>query len=174
MQWVLRAQCHDREALELLLREVQPSLRRYLAGLAGTDDAEDLLQDTLLIIVRRLGSLEDPALFRPWAFRITSRVAFRHVKRRRRWRESQEIDVQLDELPALETRPSGELLSELLASSTISPASRAVLVLHFQEELTLGEVAAILEIPLGTAKSRLAYGLKSIRRSVKGSGGSNG
>ena len=46
----------------------------------------------------------------------------------------------------------------------LSPASRAVLVLHFQEEMQLDEVAAVLEIPLGTVKSRLAYGLKAIRQ----------
>jgi RNA polymerase sigma-70 factor (ECF subfamily) len=48
----------------------------------------------------------------------------------------------------------------------ISPASRAVLVLHFQEEMSLEAVAAILEIPLGTAKSRLAYGLNALRKQL--------
>ena len=47
-------------------------------------------------------------------------------------------------------------------------------MLHFQEELSLPEVAAILDIPLGTAKSRLAYGLASIRKHVKKTGGSYG
>jgi DNA-directed RNA polymerase specialized sigma24 family protein len=51
MQWVLRAQCNDREALEALLRSVQPSLRRYLTGLAGATDADDLLQEVLVIVV---------------------------------------------------------------------------------------------------------------------------
>jgi RNA polymerase sigma-70 factor (ECF subfamily) len=46
----------------------------------------------------------------------------------------------------------------------ISPASRAVLALHFQEEMSLPEVAALLEVPLGTVKSRLAYGLASLRK----------
>src|SRR5438067_321049 len=72
MQWVLRAQCQDREALEDLLRSVQPSLRRYLSGLAGSSDADDLLQDVLVIIVRKLGMLDEPKLFRPWSFRIAS------------------------------------------------------------------------------------------------------
>jgi DNA-directed RNA polymerase specialized sigma24 family protein len=39
-----------------------------------------------------------------------------------------------------------------------------VLVLHFQEDMPLADVAAILEIPLGTAKSRLAYGLAALRK----------
>jgi RNA polymerase sigma-70 factor (ECF subfamily) len=174
MQWVLRAQCHDREALEMLLRSVQPSLRRYLSGLAGHTDADDLLQDVMVIVIRKLGALDDPQLFRPWAFRIASREAFRHIRKRRRWVGQHEDDSQLDDLPAPEIRPSGELLQQLLAAESISPASRAVLILHFQEDLSLPDVAAILDIPLGTAKSRLAYGLASIRKQVKKTGGSHG
>lgn len=173
MQWVLRAQCSDREALELLLRSVQPSLRRYLSGLAGASDAEDLLQDVLVIVIRRIGTLENPALFRPWTFRIASREAFRHIRKRRLWNGRQDVDTDLDALPSSEPRPSGELLQELLAT-VVSPASRAVLLLHFEEDLPLVEVAAILDIPLGTVKSRLAYGLNSLRKLLKASGGSHG
>jgi len=171
MQWVLRAQCDDREALEALLRSVQPSLRRYLTGLAGATDADDLLQDVLVIVARRLGSLDDPKLFRPWTFRIASREAFRHIRKRRLWEGRHEDAADLDGLPTPEARPSGELLRELLATQAISPASRAVLILHFEEELTLPEVAAILGIPLGTVKSRLGYGLHLIRKHLHASGG---
>src|SRR5262245_59967371 len=57
-QWVLRAQCGDRDALELVLRTVQPALWRYVAGLVGVDDADDILQDVLLIVSRKLYWLE--------------------------------------------------------------------------------------------------------------------
>lgn len=174
MQWALRAQCSDREALELLLHSVQPSLRHYLSGLVGRTDADDLLQDVLVIIIRKLGGLDDPQVFRPSAFRIASREAFRHLKKRRLWIGQHEDDSQLDDLPTPEIRPSGKLLQQLLAAESISPASRAVLILHFQEDLSLPEVAAILDIPLGTAKSRLAYGLAAIRKHMKKTGGSRG
>jgi RNA polymerase sigma-70 factor, ECF subfamily len=82
--WVLRAQCDDREALELLLRHIQPSLRRYLTGVVGPSDIDDVLQDVLLIIYRKLRWLHAPELFRPWAFRIASRAGFRFLKKRRR------------------------------------------------------------------------------------------
>ena len=174
MQWVLRAQVGDREALEQLLRGVQSSLHRYLSGLAGAADADDLLQDVLIIVIRKIGSLEDPQLFRPWMFRIASREAFRHIRKKRLWAGRHDDDAQLEGLAMQEVRPSGELLQQLLTAGTISPASRAVLMLHFQEELPLAEVAAILDIPLGTAKSRLAYGLSSLRRQLKTNGGSHG
>jgi DNA-directed RNA polymerase specialized sigma24 family protein len=48
----LRAQCDDRDALELLLRCVQPSLRRYVAGLIGAADADDVVQDVLIQVSR--------------------------------------------------------------------------------------------------------------------------
>ena len=160
-QWVLRAQCADRDALELLLDSVQPSLRRYVLGITGPAHADDVRQDALIAIARDLKWLEDPDLFRAWAFRIASRIAFRHLKKERRW---QGDDSRLEELPAPESRPPDELLQTLLATDVISPASRAVFVLHFQEEMRLPEVAAILEIPLGTVKSRLAYGLAAIRK----------
>jgi RNA polymerase sigma-70 factor (ECF subfamily) len=53
----------------------------------------------------------------------------------------------------------------------ISPASRALLVLHFQEEMSLADAAAVLEIPVGTAKSRLAYGLAAVRKQLAKRGG---
>jgi RNA polymerase sigma-70 factor, ECF subfamily len=160
--WVLRAQCDDREALELLLRGVQPFLHRYLTRVVGGSHSDDVLQEVLITVSRKLKLLHTPELFRPWAYRIATRIAFRHLKKQRRWPE-QVLDESALEVATPEDR-SSEPLRELLDLDSISPASRAVLVLHFEEELTLPEVAAILGIPLGTAKSRLAYGLAAIRK----------
>ena len=162
--WALRAQCGDREALELLLRSVQPSLRRYVRRLTTDADADDVLQNVLVAIARNVIWLVEPRLFRPWAFRIASRAAFSHLRRVRRRGVEETDDALLDALPAPEAPPDNELLAELLDGEVLSPASRAVLVLHFQEEMQLDDVAAVLEIPLGTVKSRLAYGLKTLRR----------
>jgi RNA polymerase sigma-70 factor (ECF subfamily) len=164
--WVLRAQCGDREALELLLRNVQSPLRRYVRRLTTDTDADDVLQNVLVAIARNVVWLIEPRLFRPWAFRIASRAAFNHLRRVRRRGIEETDEAMLASLPATEARPSNELLAELLDAEVLSPASRAVLVLHFQEEMQLDEVAAVLEIPLGTVKSRLAYGLKRLRRSL--------
>jgi len=168
----LRAQCDDREALELLLRRVQPPLHRYLAGLVGANDADDILQDVLLLISRKLYWLEQPELFRAWAFRIASRAAFRHLKKRRRWSDATVDESALDQIAAPDAPAPDDALLALLDSPVLSPASRAVLVLHFREEMPLADVAAVLEIPLGTVKSRLAFGLKTLRvRLRQGVGG---
>lgn len=158
--WVLRAQCDDHDALELLLESVEPSVRRYLRRVVGPDEADDVLQEVLILVFRRLKWLANPNLFRPWLFRIASRAAFRHLKKRKHY---EEIEIAED-IPAPEPPPS-DVLSNL---HDIPPGSRAVLVLHFEEELTLPDVAAVLDIPLGTVKSRLAYGLNVLRKKIKG------
>ena len=99
-QWVLRAQCNDREALECLLRSIQPSLYSYLAVLVGTSSASDVLQEVLIILCRKLTALRNPELFRPWAYRVASRVAFRLLRKKKRWQEQALDESELESIPA--------------------------------------------------------------------------
>ena len=50
----------------------------------------------------------------------------------------------------------------------LPPASRAILTLHYLEDLTLEQAAAVLGIPVGTAKSRLSFGITKLRQVLKG------
>ncbi len=83
---VLLAQQGDREALNSLLALVQPRLFRYIRGVLRSDSnsAEDVLQETLLRIVRKLGWLTEPHAFEAWIYRIASNEAYRAVKRSHR------------------------------------------------------------------------------------------
>jgi RNA polymerase sigma-70 factor (ECF subfamily) len=160
---VLLAQTGDRAALEQLLHETYPPLRRYILKLVGGALADDILQETSLQIFRKLSFLREPSVFRPWAFRIASRLAFAHLKRARRWQPLD--DAPPEHLTTLNTtlgEPPDEAFLTLL--DQVSPASRAVLLLHYQHGLSLEETAAILEIPIGTAKSRLHYGVNTLRK----------
>ena len=148
------------------MRSVQSSLRRYLLRIVGAASADDVLQEALILISRKLRWLEVPEAFHPWAYRVASRAAFRHLKKEKHWSEQVRDEAILEEIPAAERAVPQEMLPELLKSEALSGASRAVLVLHFQEELSLPEVAAVLEIPLGTVKSRLAYGLATLRKKL--------
>ena len=99
----------------------------------------------------------------PKTFRIASRIAFAHLKHARRWQPL--ADAPSEHLTALNTtlgEPTDEAFLALL--DHVSPASRAVLLLHYQHDLSLEESAAILEIPIGTAKSRLHYGVTTLRK----------
>jgi RNA polymerase sigma-70 factor (ECF subfamily) len=160
---VLLAQTGDRAALEQLLRDAYAPLRRYITHLAGAALADDILQETSLQIFRKLPFLREPAVFRPWSFRIASRIAFSHLKHARRW---QPIDDAPPEQLTIQNPILDELPDEafLTLLDHVSPASRAVLLLHYQHDLTVEESAAILGIPIGTAKSRLNYGVTTLRK----------
>lgn len=164
---VLRAQNGDRDALETLLDSVQRSLHRYLRAMIDDGSAaDDVLQETLVRIYRKLRWLDDPALFRRWSYRIASREAFRFLARRQHSRARDEDDSGLETLPdTLAARPDAGDLEHLLTHA--SPASRAVLLLHYEDDLTIDEVAAVLGIPPGTVKSRLAYGLQRLRETAR-------
>lgn len=157
---VLRAQSGDREAFDALLRGIAPPLLRYVTRVTGDAAlAEDVVQDTLIAIVRKIAWLSDASLFRPWSYRIASREAFRALRKRRRFVEP------LEEMPFEETPSDPWQRERLLASlDKLSPASRAVITLHYLEEMPLSEVAAVLDLNPGTVKSRLAYGLAQLRK----------
>ena len=160
---VLLAQAGDRASLEQLLRDIHAPLRRYISGLVGPDFADDVIQETALQIFRKLPFLREPAVFRPWAYRIASRITFSQLKRARRW---EPLDAAPPEELAALNYNLAELPDEtfLTLLDLVSPSSRAVLLLRYQQDLSLEETAAVLEIPLGTAKSRLHYGVTSLRK----------
>ena len=126
--------------------------------------AEDVAQEVMVTVYRKLWTLSSPDLFRPWMFRIASRTAFHYLKKRRRWPDHLRDDEALPELAAPDLSEVASRVDELLQDPRVTPVSRAVLALHFKEGMTLPEVAAVLDIPLGTAKSRMAYGLAALRR----------
>ena len=169
--WVLQAQSGNHTALNELFKSVQEPLFRYVVSLVRDEHlAEDILQEVFIRIYRKLRWLREPDAFRAWCYQIASREAFRYLDRERHWSDQIRDEAALAALPAATS--DSEFPRELIESlpqlvEKLSPASRAVVVLFYLHELSLIETAAVLEIPLGTAKSRLAYGLQSLRRVIE-------
>ena len=135
--------------------------------MADRELAEDILQEVFLIIYRKIKWLDDPNLFRAWAYRIASRECWRHLKKHRTVLSADEdglADIAANEPEELFDRELIERLPELI--SRLSPESRAAIILHYLDEFSLRETAEILDISVGTAKSRVAYGLKALRRLI--------
>ncbi|HEX6315659.1 MAG TPA: sigma-70 family RNA polymerase sigma factor [Gemmatimonadaceae bacterium] len=157
---VLRAQAGSREHLERLVDTAQRFLAPRLAPMFDQPaDAEDVLQDVLFVICRRLWTLNDVRLFRPWAHRIAMRAAWKAIHRVRRER-TRDANVDLDMLPGADRDETIDLVARLGA---VSQASRVVLMLHYVDGMTIEATAAELGVAPGTVKSRLAYGLKQLR-----------
>jgi RNA polymerase sigma-70 factor, ECF subfamily len=167
--WVLQAQSGSREALNELFKSIQEPLFRYIVSLVRDQHlAEDILQEVFMRIYRKLRWLREPQAFRAWSYQIASREAFRYLNRERRWSDQVRDEATLANQPAVETEFPRKLMESLpQLIEKLSPASRAVVVLFYLHEMSLVETAAVLDIPVGTAKSRLAYGLQSLRRSFE-------
>jgi RNA polymerase sigma-70 factor (ECF subfamily) len=166
---LMLAQSGDRGALNQLLSDLQDGLYGYLVRLVGDKHlAEDILQEVFVLIWRKLFWLRDPAFFRPWAYRIASREAFRRLRKYRFQVKMLGHETQLAELTAREVPPFPQGWDEALPGllALLSPASRAVLILHYLQGMTLNEVADVLEVSPGTVKSRLAYGLAALREKI--------
>ena len=169
---VALAQSGDRKALDRLLSEHQRALYHHVRAILRDGDLSyDVLQSVLLLITRRLTSLKDPRWFRAWAFRIATREAVRAAKRRSRDRQLFDEDAEGESALAPISEAAYDIdLANLCADrlDDLPPGARLVLRLHYLEELSLAEVAEALEIPVGTAKSRLAYGLALLRSEMAG------
>jgi RNA polymerase sigma-70 factor, ECF subfamily len=158
---IIRAQAGDLRAFEQVLRAIEPPLRGYLGRLVGAH-ADDVLQETFLRIWRGLGWLRDPDLFSAWAYRIATREAQRAMRREGKREEMRADESALETLQASFADPALRLDAERCLAQ-VSPRARVVLVAHYFEGLSLEEVTAVAEAPLGTVKSRLASGLAQLR-----------
>lgn len=167
--WVYRAQIGDRDALDRLLRSIQKPLYQYLCRMLDDHaQAEDVLQDVMIIICKKIKTVRNPEYFQSWAYRIATRQVYKTTKRQQRWREKFGSLIPLTEIEIADEffeQPDPTEIDRLLESiARLSPPIRSVLVLHYQQEMSLSEVSAILGIATGTAKSRLAYGLSKLRK----------
>lgn len=160
---ILRAQAGDLAAFEQLARAIEPVLRRYVGRLvSGRGVADDIVQEALLRIWRGLRWLNEPSLFRAWAYRIATRETHRIMARELRREDLRADESELEALQAPIADPAQRLDLERTLMR-VSPLARTVLVAHYFEGLSLEDVAASVEAPLGTVKSRLASGLKQAR-----------
>src|SRR5690242_19380303 len=92
---VLRAQLGDREAFDELFHGIAPRLLRYISSiLRNHSSAEDVLQEVLLLIYRKIRWLENPASFQAWTYRLAGREAIRAAAKGRSQPEMQLSDME--------------------------------------------------------------------------------
>ena len=149
------------------VRAEQESLRRFLLALCGGDsqEADDIAQDALVRAYVASGSFLGLSKFSTWLFRIAYNC---YIDRQRRPRpESISTDaVQVLNIPSSELTDDNFKYQQLYhALEQLPEKEKAVIILHYFEELSIKEIASILQIPLGTVKYHLSIGrnhLKSI------------
>jgi RNA polymerase sigma-70 factor, ECF subfamily len=170
----MRAIAGDYDAFSALVRA--SASRQYAVAtliLHDRDIAQDAVQDALIRAWRGLSALRDPSAWDAWLHRLTVRACYAaaHREKRRIQVEVTELRERREEGVADEQVSLGERDRMERQLGRLPLDQRAVLVLHFYVGLPLTEAAAILDIPPGTAKSRLHRGLEALRSSLGREGG---
>jgi len=157
----------DRQALTDLYLRHRQALFHYLLQFTSDDGvAEELLQDTLVAVWKNARSYKGDARVLAWLFGIARRRACKRLRRR----ELPQADLaELETVPAEDPEPEAALLASVTraeiaaALAQLAPQHREALLLAFVHELSYAEIAAVLEVPLGTVKSRLNHAKRSLR-----------
>ena len=165
---VERARAGDHEAFAILATTAFG--RMYGAAkliLRDQTRAEDAVQEALLLAWRHVGAIRDPDAWDAWLYRLTVNACYR-LARSGRERRIVELDMRAELMtPTADfTGPVVERDRIMAAVSALPFDQRAVIVLHFYLDLPLTQAAAVLDVPTGTAKSRLHRGLEALRRSL--------
>ena len=130
------------------------------------DRAEDAVQSTLLKAWRDLPSLRDPARFDAWLHRLLIRACYDEARRQRAYvSNARVVSMEPSEADSAGHLADRDQLER--AFQRLPVEQRAVIVLHHYEDLPLTEVAEALGIPVGTARSRLHYALRTLRGAVE-------
>ena len=170
----------DPDLLDRLIEQYHYRLLRYLLVLTGSQEtAEDLFQETWVRVLERGNQYSACWKFETWLFAIARNLAIDLLRRRQPLSldsllepSEGEAPIQLnapDETTPFETAAQGEEARRIASLlHRLPPAYREVLVLRFQEDLDLNEIAAIVGTPLSTVKSRLYRGLDALRRYLEG------
>ena len=161
-----RARHGDREAFAVLAGGAVDRLYAIARlVLRDADLAQDATQDALVRAWRDLPTLRDVERFDAWLHRLVVRSCADIGRRRRRWRT--ELTVLRSE-PAEPDRASALADRDQLERGLrrLTTAQQTVLVLHFYLDLAPPELAEALDIPVGTAKSRLHYAIEALRAAL--------
>ena len=166
---VVRARDGDLDAFSQLVKASFPRLERVAhLVLRDADRAQDAVQDALLRAWRDLRALRDPDAWDPWLRRLTVNACY-DVARKDRRRRALEVHVEPDPASTGSPDTTAEMVERDWLGRELAQLDldqRVVLVLHYYLGLHVSEVAQILDIPYGTAASRLHRGLESMRASM--------
>jgi RNA polymerase sigma-70 factor, ECF subfamily len=149
----------DPEVFEAAVRPHYANLVRRLVLVLGDEhDAEDIAQDAYLRAFRSWGRFDGEDV-RAWLYTIALRLAFNHLRGRRRW---------LAVIGRLEPRPWADASDPDLwaALGTLDARTRSALLLNIVDGYTQAEIASMLDVPAGTVASWISRGRAALRREL--------
>jgi RNA polymerase sigma-70 factor (ECF subfamily) len=174
----------DVDFLRALVGQYQYRLVRYFIYLLGKrDPVDDLVQETWLRVLERGRSYDGRSRFEPWLFTIARNLAIDHMRKRRVLSidSNDSPEQELEALTPVSNAPSpfeqaartedAQRLSHSL--QMLEPIYREALVLRFQEDLSLQEMAGVIGASVSTVSSRIYRGLAALRAQLDGGPNAN-
>lgn len=158
------AQNGDSQALEILLKNHYEKIWGICKRLMVNDqDALDATQESLIAIATRINKFERRSKFSTWLYRVTTNICFDELRKKSRIpipdSESGQLEISID--PSFENQIDDKLLiNEVL--NLLPNEFKTVLVLRDLCDLNYDEISEILNIPIGTVRSRISRGRSAI------------
>jgi RNA polymerase sigma-70 factor (ECF subfamily) len=165
---VVRFQRGDGQAFEEIVKLWEQPLFYYLRRMSRSEaDAWELLQETWLKLFRSLGTLRDPRTLPAFLYTTARHAAISRMRKG----GGQEMESYSDErhVGTTETEVDAFDNAELVhhGLDRLPLAQREALTLFFLQDLSLDEIAELLDVPIGTVKSRIHYGKLAIRQIIE-------
>lgn len=168
----------DPDLLDALIEQYQHRLLRYLLHLTGNRAvAEDLFQEVWVRVLEKGHLYDGRNKFSTWLMSIAHNVAIDHLRRRNPASLDEMQDPEdgapfepLDNRPTPFENAASHQQQDILqaALDRVAPLFREVLVLRFQEQMKLEEIAKLIHIPVATVKTRLYRGVQALRPLLQG------
>lgn len=147
----------DQQAFRLLVERHQAAVRAFLRRLLAGDHAaaDDLAQETFLAVHRKLHTWQATAQFSTWLHSIAYRKFLERTRRENRYQVMEEVPEPESAFPgAMGNAAESEILAQQLMA-LLGPEDRACLTLAYSVGLSLEEISAMMDLPLGSVKSRI-------------------
>jgi len=165
---ILQYRSGNTKALNLLVKKYHVRLCRPSYWYTRDIDAsKDVVQDCWSKMIYKLDSLKDPNLFGSWAFRIVTRKSLDYAKKRKRELDKLVEHQSLGFYANLEEGKEQEIGKLRKAMRDLSKEQRMVLRLFYTEDYSLKEISEILQISVGTVKSRLFHAREKLKIILK-------
>jgi RNA polymerase sigma-70 factor (ECF subfamily) len=168
---ILQLQQGQIEALgEIYDRHNQLVFRTALAITGDSEAASDLLQDVFLRVYRFADKVDPERPLEPWLYRVTANLSCTWVKRQKWTRPIDDLAEWLvgdNKTTPSQAAENAETRGNIeKAISRLPLSQRTVIVMYYVNGLSLQEISEILEVPVGTIKSRLHYGRRGLRNEM--------
>ncbi len=170
---VYSAQRGDKEAMQLLLTHNWTWLKGLVYSIVSrADQIDDVLQDICVRVIKKIDTLREPERFRPWLAVLARREALKF--RQRRAKQPMQLQEEFAELAgdqkarqSYESMEQKELYGQIIGAIRLLPEKyRQVFMLQHSGDLTYGQIAEILDVPVTTVQIRLVRARRMIYNTV--------